>query len=97
MLRAYIICYVRNMALFAWGLDEIFGYGRIVSREPMTTSEHWLIPRTQQCGRRLPVSWRSAAVMMTWKPADDSKGIAYGPSDRPSETFDFAQKGIQPR
>jgi hypothetical protein len=23
MLRAYNICYVRNMALFAWGLDEI--------------------------------------------------------------------------
>jgi hypothetical protein len=23
MFRAYIICYVRNMALFAWGLDEI--------------------------------------------------------------------------
>jgi hypothetical protein len=24
------------------------------------------------------------------------EGIAYGPSDRLSETFDFAQKGIQP-
>jgi hypothetical protein len=24
------------------------------------------------------------------------EGIAYGPSDRLSETFDFAQKGLQP-
>jgi hypothetical protein len=29
--------------------SALFGYGRIVSREPMTTSEHWLIPRKQQC------------------------------------------------
>jgi hypothetical protein len=55
--------------------SALVGYGRIVSREPMTTSEHWLTPRTQQCRRTLPVSWRSAAVMMNWKPADDSKAL----------------------
>jgi hypothetical protein len=27
--------------------SPLFGYGRIVSREPMTTSKHWLIPRKQ--------------------------------------------------
>jgi hypothetical protein len=41
--------------------SALFGCGRMVSREPMTTSEHRLIP-----------------------------------SDRLSETFDFAQKSLQP-
>jgi hypothetical protein len=29
--------------------SALFGSGRIVSRELMTTSEQWLLPRTQQC------------------------------------------------
>jgi hypothetical protein len=29
--------------------SALFGYGRIGSRELMTTSDQWLLPRTQQC------------------------------------------------
>jgi hypothetical protein len=75
--------------------SALFGYGRIVSREPMTT-EHRLIPRNAPMLKNI-------ASELAFGGGDDEleasrrlEGIAYGPSDRLSETFDFAQKGLQP-
>jgi hypothetical protein len=76
--------------------SALFGYGRIVSREPMTTSEHWVDSANATMLKNIASELALGGGDDALEASRRLEGIAYGPSDRLSETFDFAQKGLQP-